>query len=146
MDLKMLTSSDEMWDKARDYAEKCSWRAGRSLASAMDSNLFTEWERVIIALDEQKICGFCTAARTDCIPDVPYTPYIGYMFVGEEYRGNRLSQRLIQYAMEYLNAVGFDRVYIISDHENLYEKYGFEVIDRRMAPWGSVEKIYMQRL
>ena len=112
----------------------------------MDNNLFTEWERVIIAIDEQKICGYCTVARTDCIPDVSYTPYIGYMFVGEEYRGNRLSQKLIQYSMDYLKSIGFDRVHIISDHENLYEKYGFEIIDRKIAPWGSMEKIYVQRL
>ena len=146
MDFRMINSLDEMWNKVRDYAEKCSWSAGKSLANAMDNNLFTEWERVIIAMDKQKICGFCTVARTDCIPDVSYTPYIGYMFVGEEYRGNRLSQKLIQYSMDYLKSIGFDRVHIVSDHENLYEKYGFEIIDRKIAPWGSMEKIYMQRL
>lgn len=146
MNLKMITSSDKMWSEVRDYAKDCSWNAGKSLANAMDNNLFTEWERVIVALDNQKICGYCTVAKTDCIPNVYYTPYIGYMFVGEEYRGNRLSQKLIQYSMEYLKSIGFDKVHIVSDHENLYEKYGFEIIDRKIAPWGSVEKIYMQRL
>lgn len=146
MDLKMITSSDEMWKRVKDYAKSCSWSAGKSLAHGMDNDLFTEWERVIIALDEQKICGYCTVAKTDCIPDIDYTPYIGYLFVGEEYRGNRLSQTMIQYAMDYLHSIGFDRVHIVSDHENLYEKYGFEVIDHKTAPWGSVEKIYMQRL
>ena len=146
MDIKMITSSDKIWNTVRDYANSCSWSAGKSLAGAMDNNLFTEWERVIIALDNQKICGYCTVAKTDCIPDVCYTPYIGYMFIGEEYRGNRLSQKLIQYSMDYLKSIGFDKVHIVSDHENLYEKYGFEIIDRKIAPWGSMEKIYMQRL
>ena len=144
MDFKSLTSSDEMWNKVRNYAEGCSWKAGRSLAIAMDNNVFTEWERVIAALDSGKICGYCTVAKTDCIPGVDYTPYIGYMFVGEEYRGNRLSQKLIQYSMEYLKSIGFDKVHIVSDHENLYEKYGFEVIDRKIAPWGAEEKIYVR--
>ena len=146
MDFKMLTSTDTMWNKVRDYAADCSWNAGKSLAHVMDNHLFTEWERVIIALDNQKICGYCTVAKTDCIPDVHYTPYIGYIFVGEEYRGNRLSQKLIQYAMDYLGSVGFDKVHIVSDHENLYEKYGFEIIDRKFAPWGSMEKIYMKKM
>lgn len=146
MVFKTITSSDEMWNKTRDYAANCSWGAGKSLAGAMDNNLFTEWERVIIALDGGKICGYCTAAKTDCIPDVSYTPYIGYLFVDEAYRGNRLSQKLIRYSMDYLKSIGFDRVHIVSDHENLYEKYGFEIIDRKTAPWGSVEKIYMQKL
>lgn len=146
MNFKTLTSSDEMWNQVRDYADHCSWRAGKSLANAMDNDLFSEWERVIIALEDQKICGYCTVAKTDCIPDVSYTPYIGYLFVGEEYRGNRLSQKMMQYAMDYLRSVGFDRVHLVTDHENLYEKYGFEVIDRKIAPWGSTEKIYVQRL
>ena len=96
MNFKAITSSDELWDRVRDYADNCSWRAGKSLANAMYNYLFSEWERVIIALDNQKICGYCTVAKTDCIPDVPYTPYIGYLFIGEEYRGNRLSQKLMQ--------------------------------------------------
>lgn len=146
MDYKIITSSDQMWNKVRDYAKSCSWNAGKSLADTMDNNLFAEWERVVIAMDHQKICGYCTVAKTDRIPDVSYTPYIGYLFVDEEYRGNRLSQKLIQYAIDYLKSIGFDRVHIVSDHENLYEKYGFEIIDRKTAPWGSMEKIYMKRL
>lgn len=146
MDLKMITSSDKTWNKVSDYAKNCSWNAGKTLASAMNNNLFTEWERIIIALDNQKICGYCTVAKTDCIPNINYTPYIGYLFVDEEYRGNRLSQKLIQYAMDYLKSIDFDRVYLVTDHENLYEKYGFEIIDHKTAPWGTIEKIYMQKL
>jgi len=146
MNFKTITSSDEMWSSVRNYAERCSWKAGKSLAREMDKNTFKEWERVIVAFDSEKICGYCTVARTDCIPDVCYTPYIGYLFVGEEYRGNRLSQKLIEYAMDYLKTVGFDKVHIVSDHDNLYEKYGFHIIDRKIAPWGSEEKIYMKKL
>lgn len=146
MDMKMITSSDPMWNQVGDYAKNCTWGAGKALADAMYNNQFTEWERVIVALEHHEICGYCTVAKTDCIPDVSYTPYIGYLFVGEEYRGNRLSQKLIQYSMDYLKSIGFDRVYIVSDHENLYEKYGFVIIDRKTAPWGAVEKIYMQEL
>ena len=145
MYFKTITSSDEMWCNVKDYAQSCSWRAGRVLAKAMEKNAFEDWERVIVALDNEQICGYCTVAKTDCIPDVCYTPYIGYMFVGENFRGNRLSEKMILYAMEYLKTVGFDEVYIVSDHENLYEKYGFCIIDRKIAPWGSEEKIYRKK-
>ena len=144
MNFKTITSSDELWCSVRNYAENCSWRAGKALANAMDHNAFNDWERVIVALDNEKICGYCTVSKTDCIPDVYYTPYIGYMFVDEKCRGNRISQKLIQYAIEYIKKVGFDKVYIVSDHQNLYEKYGFRVIDCKMATWGSEEKIFIQ--
>ena len=145
MEFKPITSSDELWCKVRNYAKDCSWKAGKALANSMDKEVFKDWERVIVAFDNEKICGYCTVAKKDCILDVSYTPYIGFLFVGEEYRGNRLSQNLIQYAINYLKTVGFDEVYIVSDHENLYEKYGFYAIDRKIAPWGSEEKIYMQK-
>ena len=53
---------------------------------------------------------------------------------------------MIEFAMRHLKSIGFDRVYVVSDHENLYEKYGFTVIDKKIAPWGEEEKIYMQKL
>lgn len=143
INFKAITSSEDMWNQVRNYAENCSWKAGKTLANNMKNNAFQEWERVIAAMDNGKICGYCTVTKTDCIPDVCYTPYIGFLFVDEAYRGNRLSQKLIQYAMDYLKKAGFDKVYIVSDHENLYEKYGFQVVDRKTAPWGAEEKIYM---
>ena len=143
MNFIAVTASDKLWREVRNYAENCSWRAGKTLASAMDNNAFSDWERVIAAVDNEKICGYCTVSKTDCIPDADYTPYIGFIFVGEEYRGNRLSQQLIGYAMNYIKNIGYNKVYIVSDHENLYEKYGFHVIGRKIAPWGAEEKIYM---
>ena len=146
MNIKTLTSADKLWSKVKKYAENCSWRAGKALAQMMDKGAFQDWERVVAALDGEEICGYCTVAKTDCIPDVEYTPYIGFLFVDEAYRGNRLSQQIILHAMDYLKSVGFEKVYLVSDHVNLYEKYGFQVIDRRMAPWGEEEKIYVQKL
>ena len=130
------------WERLAVFAENCSWRAGAFLARDMRNGMFTGWERVFAAMDGEQFAGFCTLARKDCIENLPYTPYIGYVFVSEPYRGQRLSQRMISTAVEYARSQGFDGVFLISDHENLYEKYGFEVIDRQVAPWGEMEKIY----
>lgn len=141
-----ITADDSIWRSVIDYAGRCSWRAGKSLASDMNGGKFSDWERVIVALEGDNICGFCTVTKTDCIPDVEYTPYIGFVFVGEEYRGKRLSEKMIGFAGDYLAGTGFEKVYLVSDHDGLYEKYGFRVIDRKMAPWGSEEKIYMKSI
>lgn len=146
MEFRIITSSDHLWNIIKKYAETCSWKAGKSLAADMDNNTFSDWERIIIALDNEKICGFCAVAKKDCIPDITYTPIHTLRIVDEKYRGRRLSQRLIQYAMNYLKSISFEKVYLISDHENLYEKYGFRVIDHKLAPWGAEEKIYVQEL
>lgn len=68
MIIKAITSIDSEWTKVIDYAEKCSWKAGINLANAMRKEQFTEWERVFIAIENDEIAGYCTVAKTDCIP------------------------------------------------------------------------------
>lgn len=143
MHIQSLTDGDNGWAAVAEYAHNCSWRAGAALAEQMNECRFSDWERVFAAFDGDRIAGFCTLAKTDCIPDIVYTPYIGFVFVGEPYRGNRLSEKLILSALAYAKELGFDRVYLISDHVHLYEKYGFVKVDEKTAPWGAMETIFM---
>lgn len=145
MVIKVLEINDAMWESVANYADECSWSAGKNIARRMRAYNFSEWERVIIALSDNQIAGYCTVIKTDCIPDVPYTPYISSMFVGEQFRGNRLSEKLINFALVYLRNVGFESAYLVSDHVNLYEKYGFVKIDEKPAPWNpdTMETIFM---
>lgn len=143
MKIESLIYSDKMWQVVADYALGCSWRAGTALAEKMKGNLFSDWERVFAAIDGHQIVGYCTLTKTDCIPDIAYSPYIGFVFIGEQYRGNRISSKLISSALAYAKGLGFDRVYLVSDHVNLYEKYGFVKIDEKEAPWGAVQSIFM---
>ena len=146
-DFQLLAhAASPRWADVKTYAESCSWRAGKQLAQEMDQSAFTNWERVIVALSGERIAGFCTVAKTDCIPNLPYTPYIGYVFVDEAFRGQRLSAQMIDLAAAYLKTCSFDRVHLVSDHVNLYEKYGFTALDRKRAAWGSEETIYMRKL
>ena len=148
MTIMPITIHHELWDNVIHYAEYCTWRAGKTLAQEMRENHFSDWERVFVAVENGCICGFCTLCKTDCIPDVSYTPYIGYLFVGEPFRGNRLSQKLITCVMEHAKNLGFREIYLVSDHINLYEKYGFIKVDEKPAPWNpdKTEAIYIHTL
>lgn len=142
MEIKIITSSDLLWEQTADYAENCSWRAGKFLAGQMRHGGFHGWERVLVAVEDEKIAGYCAVCEKDCIPDLSYTPFICSLFVGEPYRGVRLSQRLIEAAMAYIRTLGFDAAYLFSDHIGLYEKYGFVEIGKCPAPWGEMQKLY----
>jgi N-acetylglutamate synthase-like GNAT family acetyltransferase len=143
MEIRAICQSDELWQKTIEYALRCPWKAGPFLGRAMKENQFTEWERVFVALNQEKVIGFCTLAKTDCIPDVSYCPYIGYVFVDENHRGNRVSEKMIGHALSYAKELDFEKVYLVSDQINLYEKYGFVKIDEKKDLWGNNEKIYM---
>ena len=148
MEIKVLLPGDLLWETVADFAENCIWPAGKALAERMRGEKFRGWECVIAAFDENKVAGFCVLSETDCLPDAPYCPWIGFVFVDIPYRGNRLSASLIDAAAAQARTAGFDRIFLVSDHLGLYEKYGFTAIDRRPAPWNQLktETIFMREM
>lgn len=146
MEIKIITPSDPLWKPVAEYARACSWRAGKFLAAMMEDRRFADWERVLVALDGTQIAGYCTVQKEDCIPGLPYSPFICSLFVGEPYRGHRLSRDLLDAAMAYLGTVGFSEAYLFSDHVNFYEKYGFQVIAHLKAPWGEIQQLYHKHI
>ena len=139
-EFRIITNKEELWNKVADFAQNCSWKAGKSLAQKILESKFEEWERVIVAIENENIAGFCSFTKKDSIQDIEYTPYIGYMFVSELYRGERLSEGLIRVAINYAKKIGFNEVYIVSGEIGLYEKYGFVKIDEKYHN-GSMEQI-----
>ena len=144
MEIKILTCDDELWTKTASYAESCSWRAGANLANLMKMNKFSDWERVFVAMTDNNIAGYCALLKKDCLPIAEYTPYISFIFVGEPYRGHKISEKLCLAAIHYAQLLGFDKVYLVSDHTNLYEKYGFIEIDKKVASWGAMQTVFMR--
>ena len=144
MEICAYTPGAPGWDALADYAAGCSWRAGRSMADWMRSGKPLPWERCFAALEQGRFRGFCTLAAQDCIPELSYTPYVGYVFVEEDARGCRLSQRLIDAALREAARLGYRAAYLVSDHAGLYEKYGFTPVDAAPAPWNpaQVETIF----
>ena len=145
MEIKAITRHDEhLWKCVADYAERCSWRdTGKYLAKRMTINDFLDWERVFVALDNDIIAGFSALSETSSLTDAEYSPYLGFIFVEEAYRGNRISEKLCKSVIDYAKAIGFDKIYLYSDLKNFYEKYGFVKIDEKIAPWGIKQTIYM---
>ena len=132
---------EKLWGQVCRYAQECSWSGGKYLAEDMRRNL-SGWERVIVLTCGGEIAGYCAVLKRDCINDVPYTPYIGYVFVGESFRGRGFSGKLVRGAEAYLKRTGFGEAYIVSRHDGLYEKYGYVHVDTRPAYWGEMQKIY----
>lgn len=143
MNILLISQEHPLWEKTACFAESCSWRAGAFLAERMRENRFQPWERVIIALDCGRIAGFCTLTEKDELPDdAPFSPFIGFVFVVEQYRGNRLSEQMIRSACGYAKETGCQAVYIVSGEQGLYEKYGFEKIGDYETIYGTTEQLF----
>ena len=143
MDILLIEKEHPLWEKTAAFAQSCSWRAGIFLAERMQKNSFQEWERVIIAAEQDTIAGFCTLTEQDELPaDAGISPFIGFVFVDERYRGNRLSEQMIRHALRYAKEIGYQTVYIMSGEQGLYEKYGFEMIGDRETIYGTTDQLF----
>jgi len=140
--IQAITRHDPQWNRTMDFSRNCSWKAGPSLSEKMKQHQFLPWERVFIAENGEQIIGFCTLTQTDGIPDLNLSPFIGYLFVDEAFRGSRISQRLITSSMGYAEDLGFKKVFLLSREEGLYEKYGFIRIQKVFDGHGDYEQLF----
>ena len=147
MEITVMTYGHPLWEKTITFAENCSWRAGAFLAGMMRENNFSDIERVLVAHEGDNIAGFCTFSEKDALPEgSTYTPFIGFVFVDENNRGKRISEKMIGEACRYAHDIGYDTMYIVSGEHGLYEKYGFEKIGEIETIYGDVDQLFKRAI
>ncbi len=143
MDIQMIQKGHDLWNKTIAFAESCSWKAGPSLAARMKANAFRDWERVIAAVENETVVGFCTfSERDELSEEYGFSPFIGFVFVDEHYRGKRISEKMIRQVLSYAKSVGFRTVYLLSGEQGLYEKYGFEKMGDYPTVYGTTDQLF----
>lgn len=147
MEIIAMTHGHELWEQTAAFAKNCSWRAAGLLTQLMLENRFKPWERVFVALEDEKIIAFCTLTEKDEMPEeYDFSPFIGFVFVDDNHRGKRISEKLINTAADYAAGLGYRTLYIMSDHIGLYEKYGFEKIGEYKTIYGWVDLLFSKRI
>ena len=142
-----MTQKHKYWNETICLAERCSWKAGLYLAEKMKNNDFAAWERVFVACVGGRVAGFCTFAEKDELPEeYKFTPFIGFVFVDEPYRGNRISELMIQNVILYARGPGYEKIYIMSGEVGLYEKYGFEKVGDYETIYDSVDQLFVKTI
>lgn len=142
-------------DKQNFWKEKiklANWGAADFLISLIDKNEFYktlgEDSKLFLLTKETELICFCTYTNQDCIRDEKLFPWIGFVFTFEKFRGNRFAFDLFDYIFETerekQNPV--EKIYIATDHEGLYEKYGFTFLEKRIDVWGDECKIYFKNV
>lgn len=111
----------------------------------MRENEFKEWERVCAVCVNGKVAGFSTFTEKDELSEqYDFTPFIGFAFVDEQFRGRRLSELMIQSIISYAKELGYEKVYIMSGEIGLYEKYGFAKLGDYETIYGSKDQLFVQ--
>lgn len=146
MNIHMIEKTNSLWIPVAEYADICSWDACARMAACMREGNFNDWERIFVAEENGDFMGFCALIKPQGFPGLEYTPLLKWLFVGEKYRGKRLSQRLIEATAEYAKNLGYDQIYLTTWHKGLYEKYGFVKICDKEVRNGYFEGIYVKNM
>lgn len=126
--IEKIEKDTPLADEMIDFIENCSWTDVKShLAEMVRTWQFTDWEAMFAAKVDGKIVGMTSVLKEDYYPLPDLFPWVTCVFVSEDYRGHRISGKLVDHANEYLRNVGFTRSYIPTDKKNagLYEHYGY---------------------
>ncbi|MBO4327760.1 MAG: GNAT family N-acetyltransferase [Clostridia bacterium] len=93
-----------------------------------------------------RIVGMVTLMKTDYYPLPDTFPWVSTLFVTEEFRGHRISKKLIDAANSYARELGFDKTYIPTEHVGLYEKYGYRYVKDIVNYANGIDRLYAKQL
>lgn len=146
-EIKKVDRNTELADELVRFVENFSWEEVREHTLQVLRNWeFSEWETMFVAVADNQIVGMASIAKTDYYPLPEIYPWVSSVFVAEEYRGHRISEKLIEAVNQYAKSLGFKETYIPSEHIGLYEKYGYHYV-RDIVNYGNgIDRLYVKQL
>ena len=123
----------------REYIQLCSLEWADKVKSTEEMNLFIEkrlsellnGDKVISVLglvDNDILIGFISLFKYDGDECRNLTPWYATNYVKKEYRGLGYSKILNAAILEEAKKLGYDKVYLKSELNNYYEKFGAQYI------------------
>ncbi len=100
--------------------------------------------RFYLALKDDKIIGSYAMLRNDLISRQDLTPWFACLYIIPEFRGNGLGNILLEHAREEARNKGYENLYLCTDLDGYYEKYGWEFLDKGYIFNGEPTKIYIK--
>jgi len=100
-----------------------------------------------LLLKESEIIGCAALITNDFISRHDLYPWMACLFVDEKERGKQYGNLLMEHCEREAKEAGFSAVYLNTDHDGYYEKYGWTRIEDGIDLFsGKPSRIYMKSL
>ncbi|WP_413536940.1 GNAT family N-acetyltransferase [Carnobacterium divergens] len=99
-----------------------------------------------LLLKDETIVGCAGLIPNDFISRMDLYPWLCGLYIEEEFRGNNYGEWLIEYVKTETKKLGFETLYLCTDHTSYYEKYQFDYVGVGYHPWGESSRIYQTKL
>ncbi|NBH34437.1 GNAT family N-acetyltransferase [Clostridiaceae bacterium] len=141
------TDNKEYW---LSKIKESDWGAGQFLYELLKNQKLKEYvgenTKVLMLVDGENLISFCTFAEKDDIQPTELTPWIGWVYTFPHYRGHRYVGKLLSYAEALAKTDGINSIYISTNHNGLYEKYGYEFFEMMKDMHGEDSRVYVRYL
>lgn len=122
------------------------WRAASFLCDLITQNKFEEMcgnnPRVFLLIENDKIESFCTYVRQDDIRALDMFPWIGFVYTFPRYRGKHNFGKLLEHILKLARDEKHQRIFVSTNENGLYEKYGFIYYKNMLDVTGNDSRIY----
>ena len=88
------------------------------------------------------VVGCVSIWRCDLKSRQDLYPWMAALFVKKEYRNQGIGKLLQEKVIEETRKMNYKNIYLITEHENYYERTGWEFIEKAPLEDGSYTKIY----
>ncbi len=102
--------------------------------------------QVLIAFYNNHPAGTVSLLKTDHPYRQDLGPWLSFMFVLPKYRGKRIGQALQKALLETAQKAKFNKVYLMTDLKNYYEKSGWKFIESGLYTEGRITNFYEHKL
>jgi len=113
LNIQKVDRDTEMANRLLRFVDDFSWLEVKDhILQMIKSWTFKEWETPFVATIGDRIVGMARIMKSDYYPLPEIYPWVSSIFVSEEYRGRKISGKLIDFANEYAKSIGFIKTYI----------------------------------
>lgn len=120
---------EEWADNKEENKQERIERKKAKICNSFDNKSFCK----LILVDNNNLIGFISIFPEDCEEEKKLTPWYATMYVKEEYRNNGYSRILNDAILKEAKNRGFSALYLKTDLENYYEKFGAIFIKKLKA-------------
>lgn len=140
MEIIQLLKKDDLFNKAIDVFWK-EWgeEGGRAFYKDCMIHALTNPNDIpsfYIAKEDDKIIGTYALIRNDLNSRQDLSPWLACLFVDEKFRGNSIGEKLLNHGLLEAAKRGYHFLYLTSDLNGYYEKYGWDKIGVAYGPSG----------
>ena len=147
MQFEIITKNSKITTDLLDILQKEWLEAYGWLTDVIDDWSLTRFPQIVVMTEKKEIIGYYSLIAKELVKNNHgYTPWLGTLFIREKYRGKHYSSVLIENACQHVKKMGYENLYLATEHIGLYEKFGFEEIGLGLYLWGAPTKFYRKTL